>query len=97
MTGGSEGKEEESNTHQGGFHMSPDMDSIVNKVEDEWVEVESDRQGQGGFQIKLHNFDIVMLSMEEGKEGEKLEMRGKGYLASHTLLFTKLLGSQLAS
>ena len=66
------------------------------------MEVESDRQGQGGFQRMLHNSDIVMLSMEEGKEGEKLEMRGKGYMASHSLLysstmFTKLLGSQLAS
>ena len=45
MIGSSEGK---SNTHQEGFHMSPDMDSMVNKVE-------SDKQGQGGFQRLLHN------------------------------------------
>ena len=32
MIGSSEGKEGDSNTYQGGFHMSPDMDSMVNKV-----------------------------------------------------------------
>ena len=61
MTGSSEGKEGDSNTHQGGFHMSPDMDSMVNKVEDEWMEVESDRQGQGGFQRLLHNLSLIVV------------------------------------
>ena len=37
MTGRSDGKEGMSNTHQGGFHMSQDMDSMVNNVEDEWM------------------------------------------------------------
>ena len=44
--------------------MSPHIDSMVNKVEDEWMEVESDRQGQGGFKRMLHNSNIVMLSIK---------------------------------
>ena len=75
ITGGSEGKEGESNTHQGGFHMSPDM---VNKVEDEWMEVESDRQGQGGFQRMLHNSD--------NKVGLSMEIAGRYSTSNSTLV-----------
>lgn len=81
-----EGQEGESNRDQGGFHFH--MDSFV------YSKVEEDRQCQGCF--------WRILFMEEGSLSDKLEMGEKGYLMSHSLLYsftmsTKLLGSKLAS